>query len=262
MKSSHTFAICAYKESPYLEDCIKSIKKQSISSEVILVTSTPCDYIRKLCIRYEIPYYVNDKETGITQDWNFAYHKARTTVVTIAHQDDIYFSDYTKQLMKMKQNADKPLIFFSDYYEIRDGKIVKNSLLLNIKRIMLLPLRMVWLQHSIFVRRRILAFGSPVCCPSVAFFKQNLPKTIFSNHFRTNEDWEAWEMISRQKGQFLYCRRPLVAHRIHKDSETMAAIKNGGRTDEDIEMYKKFWPERMALFLSKCYKKSESANKL
>ena len=36
--SDHTFVICAYKESPFLEDCILSLKKQSIRSHIILVT--------------------------------------------------------------------------------------------------------------------------------------------------------------------------------------------------------------------------------
>lgn len=262
MKSWHTFAICAYKESPYLEACIRSLKRQSVPSEVILATSTPCDYIRKLCLGYGIPYYVNDGAAGITQDWNFAYRKARTPIVTIAHQDDIYFREYTRQMMEMFQNADRPLLFFSNYYEIRNGRVVKGSLLLHIKRAMLLPLQAPCMRESVFVRRRILSFGSPICCPSVAFFKPNLPETVFANHFRTNEDWEAWEMISRRQGQFLYCKKPLVAHRIHGGSETMAAIQDGGRTEEDIEMYRKFWPGWVAALLGKCYKKSEDANRL
>ena len=44
----HTFVICAYKESPYLEECIKSLKKQTLKSEIIISTSTPNDLIKKL----------------------------------------------------------------------------------------------------------------------------------------------------------------------------------------------------------------------
>ena len=38
---THTFAICAYKESKYLEECIRSLKKQTVETNIILVTSTP-----------------------------------------------------------------------------------------------------------------------------------------------------------------------------------------------------------------------------
>ncbi len=262
MKYEHTFAICAYKESSFLEECILSLKRQTVKSEIILVTSTPCRFIFDLCSKYSIGYYINEGEAGITQDWNFAYAKTSTPIVTITHQDDIYFERYTEEVLDICKKAKKPLIFFSDYYEIRDNKMVKENKLLNIKRLMLLPMRVPVLQRSIFIRRRILSIGSPICCPSVAFFKNNLPEVIFNNHFRTNEDWEAWEMISKIKGQFLYTKRPLMAHRIHKDSETTAAIQTNGRTEEDMEMYRKFWPECVAKFLCKIYKKSEESNKI
>lgn len=164
--------------------------------------------------------------------------------------------------MQMYRNAQRPLIFFSDYYELRNGCMVRSNFLLKVKRFMLVPLRFHCLQKRIFVRRMILAFGSPICCPSVAFFRDNLPEAVFLDHFRTNEDWEAWEKISKMEGQFLYCKEALMAHRIHKDSETTAAILDNDRTREDIEMYKKFWPGWMAVILSRYYKISERSNKI
>lgn len=262
VKHEHTFAICAYKESVFLEECILSLKRQTIESEIILVTSTPCTFIFDLCSKYDIKYYINEGDAGITQDWNFAYAKSSTPIVTITHQDDIYFQNYTEKLLDIYKKSKKPLIFFSDYYEIRDKKIIKENRLLKIKRFMLLPMRIQAFQSNIFVRRRILSIGSPICCPSVAFFKKNLPEVIFNNHFRTNEDWEAWEMISKMKGQFLYVKTPLMAHRIHEDSETSAVIQATGRTEEDMQMYRKFWPECIAKILCKLYKKSEESNKI
>ena len=44
----HTFVICAYKESEYLEECIKSVKNQSVRSKVIIATSTDNLFIREL----------------------------------------------------------------------------------------------------------------------------------------------------------------------------------------------------------------------
>ena len=44
-KREHIFAICAYKESPYLEECILSLEKQTRKSSIIMVTSTPNKYI-------------------------------------------------------------------------------------------------------------------------------------------------------------------------------------------------------------------------
>lgn len=260
MRIEHTFVICAYKQSPYLEQCMISVRNQTAESKVILTTSTPCEYIERLCRKYQIPYLVNNGAKGIAGDWNFAYSMSNTPVVTLAHQDDIYFRTYVERAVEAVRRARKPLIFFSDYYEIRDGKMIKSSALLKIKRAMLFPLKFQTMQSSIRVRRWILSIGSPICCPSVSMYKRNMPETVFLEHFRSNCDWEAWENISKMKGQFLYCGEPLMAHRIHKESETTAAILDGKRIEEDFEMFKKFWPKWFARILAGLYKKSEELN--
>ena len=37
---SHTFAVCAYKESEYLEECVKSLLEQTVKTNIIMATST------------------------------------------------------------------------------------------------------------------------------------------------------------------------------------------------------------------------------
>ena len=169
----HTFVICAYKESPYLGECISSLLKQTVKSRILIVTSTPNEYITRTAAEYELPVIVNKGQGGIVQDWNFAYKQADTPYVTIAHQDDVYFPDYTEQMLRQMRKEKRPLIWFSDYAEIRNGQIVKNNKLLHIKRMMLLPLRIKGFWKSRFIRRRVLSFGCPICCPSVAFAKDN-----------------------------------------------------------------------------------------
>lgn len=203
----HTFAICAYKESPYLEKCILSLKAQTIQSDIIMATSTPNSYIEEMAKKYDIPLYINDGEKGITQDWNFAYSKAETELVTIAHQDDVYFPEYAQEVIDMAQKAWKPLILFTDYGELKEDIPVLKNKLLTVKRLMLFPLRSKILQRSRFVRRRILSLGCPICCPAVTFVKKNLPEKVFKAGFRSDEDWEAWEMLSRRKGTFGYSRK-------------------------------------------------------
>lgn len=262
MRKTHTFAICAYKESPYLEECIRSVVAQRDYSEILLTTSTPNDFIKGLCMRYSIPMYINNGERGITQDWEYSMRQAKTPLVTITHQDDIYFDNYSKTIVDEYSKRQRPLILFSDYYEIRNGQLIKSNHLLRIKRLMLFPLRASYLESNIWIRRLILSFGSPICCPSVAYVSGNLPKPLFQNHFRTNQDWEAWERISRIKGNFVFIHKPLMAHRIHCESETSAMIEDGGRSVEDYEMYCKFWPKNIARLLTKGYKASEVSNRL
>lgn len=256
----HTFVICAYKESKYLEECICSLIKQKDTSEIKIVTSTPNEYISRLSNKYNIPLYINRGERGITQDWEFAISKADTPLVTIAHQDDIYNDDYAKIIISAIQSSNKPLIAFTDYYEIKNGQKVFDDKLLRIKRVMLSVLRLPIARHIIWIRRMVLAFGNPICCPSVTYYLPNIEIPIFQHHFRSNEDWEAWEKISKNEGEYIYINRALMGHRIHAESETSLIIGEDFRSDEDYEMFKKFWPDFIAKLLVKKYKDSEKFN--
>lgn len=260
--NKHTFVICAYKESPFLEECIKSLKQQSLTTNVIMVTSTPNGYISSLANRYHIPLKINEGESGIVQDWNFGYQQCMTPYVTVAHQDDIYLRDYALRAVRCLEKSKKPLIYFSDYCEIRNGKRIDGNQLLRIKRMLLFPLRAKLLQKSRFVRRRSLSLGNGICCPSVTFAVNNLPNPVFSVHYRSDEDWEAWERISKLKGDFIYDSSIQMGHRIHEESETSIIIGDNARSKEDYEMFCKFWPKWIARIIVKFYSKSEKSNKV
>jgi len=263
MKSyQHTFAICAYKESPYLEDCVKSVLNQKCPSKIIMITSTPNEHIRKVCEKYEIPLKINEGESGIVQDWNFAYTASDTKYVTIAHQDDVYLPNYTMNVLDNVEKVNKPLISFTDYGELRNGQVVSDNRNLKIKRLMLAPLKMRLLQKSKFIRRRILSLGCPICCPSVMFSKENLPETVFQKGYRSDEDWQAWEVLSRYKGAFVYVNKISMYHRIHEESETSIILGDNARKEEDYQMFCKFWPKVIARLLAKAYSLSEKSNEL
>lgn len=262
MKNKHTFVICAYKESPYLEECIVSLKRQTLQTDILMVTSTPNPWIQKTAEKYRIPLFINKGEAGITQDWNFGIAQAHTRYVTIAHQDDVYEPEYIALLLERMEAAKRPLIGFSDYFELRNGKKVWDNSILKIKRMMLLPLRIRAWSRSRFVRRRVLSLGDPICCPAVTFCLANLELPIFTDGFRSCEDWEAWEKISRRKGDFVYVAKPLMSHRIHEESATTAIIGDNARARENYIMYCKFWPKWIAGMINHFYNKSEKSNTL
>ena len=259
---THTYAICAYKESPYLEECIKSIQEQTVVSELLIATSTPNDYIKELSDKYSVPLYINEGEKGITQDWNFAYKMAKTELVTIAHQDDVYLPHYTEKILNLEREAKHPLILFTEYGELREDRVVLKNKLMKIKHLMLFPLRFKVFWNSRFVRRRILSLGNPICCPAVTFAKENLPEKVFFDGFRSNEDWEAWEVLSKMKGAFGYSKQVGMYHRIHEGSETSIIIGDNARTKEDFVMFCKFWPKPIAKLLTKIYASSEKSNEI
>ncbi len=256
----HTWALCAYGESPYLEECILSLKAQTKESRIIISTSTPGAYIDGIAAKYGIPVYSHEGG-GIGRDWNAAYDLAETALVTIAHQDDLYEPGYTEEMLKEVNRSREPILFFSDYDELRvNTERVHDNKNLKIKRVMLTPLKGRMFRNSRMVRRRILSIGSAICCPSVTYVKAKTGDTIFSTEMKVSLDWDQWEKQSRKKGAFVYSPKVLMLHRVHEGSETTRLIADHTRSQEDLEMFRRFWPEGIAKWLAARYAKSEESN--
>lgn len=259
----HTFAICVYKESIYLIECIKSLINQNLKTNIIMCTSTPSEYLYELSKKYNIQLFVNeDGYCSIADDWNYAINCADTPLVTLAHQDDVYLPDYSKEIVNKLNTSNNPIIAFTDYCEIRNNILVTQIRNLKIKRLMLFPLKFKTMWKSKFLRRRILSFGSAICCPSVTYVKNKVPDDIFDSSYKVSLDWNAWEKLSRLKGEFVFVDEILMAHRIHLQSATTKNISESNRTREDYLLFCKFWPEPIARMIENIYKNSESQNKL
>ena len=101
----HTYVVLAYKESSYLEECIKSVLNQKYPSKVVIATSTPNDYIQNMANKYSLEVMINPNPgKGIGYDFDFAVSCGKTKLTTIAHQDDIYDYDYSDKIVKAYQN--------------------------------------------------------------------------------------------------------------------------------------------------------------
>lgn len=256
----HIFAVCAYRESPYLEECVASLCDQTTRSRIIICTSTPNGHIRDVASRYDVPLFERKGPSSIASDWNHALAVADAPFVTIAHQDDVYESRYTQRMFDAMVSIEHPLIYFTNYGELRDGRMILDSPLLRTKRKMLSPLANGKNAESSRVRRRVLSLGNPICCPSVTYAMDNISKPVFRSTFKSNLDWETWERISQIRGGFFYDSEILLYHRIHADSETSALIANTTRTAEDLQMLKMFWPAPVAYLLNLVYRCGQRSN--
>lgn len=260
--SDHTFVICAYGESIYLEDCLKSLLAQKTTTSVIITTSTPNAHIETIAAAYDTPVYFNVGDPSISHDWNCAVGHCSTPLVTIAHQDDVYQSDYSTVMLDSLNRSDNPLIFFSNYGEIRNGVKRDESQLLNVKRLLLRRIKRKGSVSERFQKRRIIALGSAICCPSVTYNLPTLPSPLFMNDMKCDLDWQAWERFSNLDGSFVYSNQILMRHRIHEGSETTSLIRDNTRSKEDLAMLQKFWPKPVATLINKAYKLSQLSNNL
>lgn len=257
---NHTFIICAYKESKYLEECVKSLLNQKVKSNIIMATSTPNQYIKAVSDKYQIPLYINNGEKGIGQDWNFGISNANTDYVTIAHQDDIYKPDYLEEIVKQLEKNNNFVIAFTDYREIKNGKEIPLTSNLRIKKILLFPLRVF--KKSKFIRRRALSLGSSICCPSVTINKKITGENPYKTKLKCDLDWDTWDKMCEYNENFLYIPKELMQHRIHEESETSNLIQNNTRLEEDLLMLKRYWPNPVAKFIMKFYGNAIKTNKI
>lgn len=256
---TYTFVVLAYEESKYLDECIKSVLNQTLKTNVIIATSTPNEYIKKIAKKYNLNIISNKETKGIGFDFDFALNSANTDLVTIAHQDDIYEENYAEEMIKNYQND--TIILFPNYYEIKGKEKVYKNLNLNIKKILLQPLKIRKIAGFKIIKRHVLRFGNAIGCPSVTFVKKNCPKELFASDLKCDVDWLAWEKLSRRKGKFIYINKYLMGHRIHEESTTTAIIQNNIRTKEDLIIFEKFWPHWFAKIINKFYSNSEKNNK-
>ena len=260
----HTFAVCAYKDSPYLEECLRSVTSQTVKSEVICCTSTPSSYIRELTARYQVPLYVRDGASNIREDWMFAYGKAQGRFVTIAHQDDRYRSDYAEKLLKAWKKYPDLLLFASDYLTIRmtekegEMKAIPEpfNMVWLVKKILRLPLRFHFLADRTWIKRSSVWFGNSICCPSCTYNKEQIGDDMFHSEYDFALDWDNLYELAGKKGRFICSEKPLIAYRVHAAATTKACIEDNRRPEDEMAMFRKMWPDWMVKILMHFYRKA------
>ena len=258
----HTFSICAYKESPYLEKCIKSIMNQTLKTKVIMVTSTPNDYIRNLAEKYKIELLVRDGKSDIRDDWNFAYDSADTKWVTVAHQDDLYGKRYAEEISRKIEKVSKKhfkkdlLAVLTDYIPIKNDKIGKRDINSKIRRFLRTPLKSDRLAGTKFWKKAVLSLGNSICCPTVTYNKDVLGDSFFTSELKFNIDWDTFYKLAEIKGIFAYVDKPITFYRVHDDATSKEFIENHLREKDDIYMFSKFWPKWIVKIIMVFYKKA------
>lgn len=253
----HMFVICAFGESPYLEACVRSLRGQTVKSDILCATSTPNDYIRSVMDRYGIPVAVREGKSDIQDDWNFALAQADAAYVTLAHQDDMYSRHYVEELRNACMKWPDMTVFMTDAVTVRNGRMQQFGMKEAVKKLLRLPLRLHRFADREWVKMGALKLGNPVMCPSCAYRKGYLPDPIFHSEFRYVLDWDCMSDIAKWPGRVICVEKPLLFYRVHGGAETSARIADHSREREERQMYERFWPgwavEILMFFYRKAY---------
>ena len=261
---NHTFVVCAYKESGFLDDTVSRLVNQSVKSHVVISTSTPNALISGVAERYGLEVRVNPSGGTSARDWNFAYAQAETDYVTLAHQDDVYEPLFAEKTLAALESARDPVLAYTDYYELRyaekggEGQRVEDNRILGMKRKMLRAIDIS--NGSRWLRNRVLSFGYPMNCPGSTYVKRRFGSLDFIPDWHNSHDWEAAIRLASEKGEFLYIRDLLLGHRIYLESQTTNTIGSGIRYGEDLACFRRYWPGPIASFIMKHYSKAYESN--
>ena len=232
----HTFVILAHHESDDLEECIKSVINQSVKSNIVVATSTPNDYIMDLASNYSLGVMVNKEKSNKGRDYNYAINCFDSKLITIAHQDDLYDRNYTKEILSCYKKNPNATIIFTDNYEIEKERKIHKSKKLFKKRYHLFPLKFSFFQNKVFFKLRALRRDKYICTSSITFVKNNIKKDIFPTNLKYDNDWQGLIDLAKENTRFVYLKKRLVGYRI--DNKKV----NKKKEIEDEKILKSLYP--------------------
>lgn len=259
----HAFVVPAYGDSLFLAQCIASLQAQrGPASAIAVATSTPSPAIERVARDAGVALRVSPVRASIGADWNFALGCATAPFVTLAHQDDLFRDDYVERMRTAIAPVPDVLMAFSDFDEIDPSGPRPMYANLRVKRFLV---RRAFSGSAAIARRedkrRLLAWGNPIGCPSVVLNRVRIPAFRFDEAMGSNLDWEAWLRLADERGSFVHVGEPLVTRRIHPASETTSLIADARRVAEDRAMFRRLWPAPVAEAIAAVYRLGYRANR-
>lgn len=249
----HVFVVPVYGDSPFLGDCLASLTAQTLASRIVIVTSTPSEFISRVARDHGAPVVVNPRREAIAGDWNFGLRAAEARYVTLAHQDDVYAADFLEETLTAFASHDGVLCF-TGYQEIDEAGEAKSSKVSKAKHLIewvTLGRRRVLRQTRL---RAFLSFGNPLPCSSATFDLAKLGAFAFSADFTSNLDWDAWWRLMAAKETFLRVPARLVGRRHNPFTATARSLRDGTRRREDLVMFRRAWPWPLGDFIALAYR--------
>lgn len=183
MKVKFTFIIPTLNEGGYLEDCIKSIKKQARKDyEIIVVDSYSKDRTVNIAKKYGAKVlFEKRKGPGIAR--NTGAKHARGEIIVFADADVRFETDFLDKLERKFGMGIGGCIFFLKLYDARNN------------------LQRTSYNMANYIAYLLISFGIPITAGSCFAYKKSIFKKLggFNPNFLTNEDHELAERVNKIK---------------------------------------------------------------
>ena len=252
--AEHSFVVMAYGDSPFLTGCLESLRDQTARANVVITTSTPSPFIGEIARTFAVPILVNACGGGIAADWNFALSATNTRLVTLAHQDDVYFPSFLATTLTLLSESTDAAVCFTGYQEIADDGSPVSSKISRVKHL----LERVILGRGREVTpgrmRAFLSLGNPLPCSAATFDRERSGDFAFAGAYASNLDWDAWLRLLEQGKLFVRTPERLVGRRHNPLTATSRLIRDGVRQREDLIMFRRIWPRPIAEIVAWAYR--------
>ncbi len=252
----HDFMVVAFGDSPFLADCLHSLRSQTRASRVTVTTSTPSPFIAGVAHDFAASVIINPRRQSIANDWNFALRSARARYVTLAHQDDVYAPDFLEHSLAALTGLANSVFCFTGSQEIRDDGAPRSSKLSVVKHLLDRAILGKRTRVGGARLRAFLSLGNPLACSSVTFDRRRIGAFAFSNEYRSNLDWDAWLRLLESGGVFARLPEPLVGRRRNELTATSRLILEGVRQREDLALFRRLWPSPVGEIIAQTYRAS------
>jgi GT2 family glycosyltransferase len=237
-------AVPIYNGAPFLARTIRSLLEQSVApDQIACIDDASTDESAALVGAFDdrsIRLIRNPTQLGLARNWNRALDLARDfDFLTIAHQDDIYETDYLEKVTTALRNHPSAFIAHTKASVIdeKDRFVTLSATRYKDKFWPKDPL----VERPVEEELGLLIRGDYIFCPSVTFRSSAIDAVgRFDEDFEFVPDWDFWLRGLLQGFTIVGVNEKLIRYRAHPQSATAVAEKTFRRYREEIEIVNRF----------------------
>ena len=230
-------AVPIYNGSPFLADAIRSLLAQTYSEfSLLCLDDASTDDSLKIAWSFDDPrlrVVQNERRLGLAGNWNRAFQLTTAEYLVIAHQDDVYDSNYLAATLALISARPRAFIAHTGASYISESGMDLDSAGWRFKQAF-------WPREEPYERApadelRVLQGGNYIICPSVIYRMSAVARIgPFNDRLRFVTDWEYWIRGLRAGFTIAGTHARLVSWRRHASTATTQAETSLRRYDEEI----------------------------
>lgn len=232
-----SICIPSYNSEKHIKKTLDSVLSQTYENiEVIIVDDCSTDKTREIISGYSdqrIHFYVNEKNMGLSQNWNKSVELSTGEYIKLLCADDLLENDcIEKEILKITSDNSISMVICDTYIFNENGDVV-----LKVKR---LPKEGKYDGKKI--AKKALLFKNYFGAPCNVLFKRETFLKVggFDNEFKYIPDFDLWLKLAYE-GYVYHISEFLSYFKVHSVSNTNQLMTNGQDiyTDEHLKLVNK-----------------------